>query len=50
MLFILSDSGVWRDITKEDILDIVEISSRSGDTTDFVSLDGPIGFGFSICR
>ena len=37
----LSESGEWRDITKEDILDMVEISGNI-DRTDRVSANGPI--------
>ena len=42
----LSDSGSWRDITPEDILDMIEVSSTSSYDDargDLVTLGGPIG-------
>ncbi len=42
----LSESGEWRDITKEDILEMVEISVKPGHYSaagDHVSMDGAIG-------
>ncbi len=41
----LPDSGQWREITKEDILEMVEISIRPehGRRVDHVSMDGAIG-------
>ena len=39
----LSESGEWRDISKADILDMVEISGKLHDDIDHVSADGSIG-------
>ena len=44
----LPDSGQWREITKEDILEMVEISVKpeyGGRKVDHVSMDGAIGLG-----
>ena len=42
----LSESGEWRDITREDVLEMVEISVKpeyGGPRVDHVSMDGAIG-------
>ncbi len=39
----LSNSGEWQEITKEDILEMIEISGKTHDDVDYVSTNGPMG-------